>query len=202
MEVSHNALYRIGLTALRTLQPFRTHRWPVHQSNLLRRPLLRAQYPQSHRNNSTSSAPGASFKSTTSSATPSDTSASLETKPGPSSITFTPTTVPSYAITVTCRPCLHRSSHRISHQGYHRGTVLITCPSCKNRHVISDHLKIFSDTRVTIEDILRNKGEIIRKGALTGGSNGEALEFWDEDAKASLESGVQGVQEKETAPIS
>ena len=50
--------------------------------------------------------------------------------------------VAAYEITFTCKPCKHRSAHRISKQGYHQGTVLITCPKCKNRHVISDHLKV------------------------------------------------------------
>lgn len=49
---------------------------------------------------------------------------------------------PSYQLTFTCKPCQKRSSHEISKQGYHYGTVLITCPNCKNRHVISDHLKV------------------------------------------------------------
>lgn len=49
---------------------------------------------------------------------------------------------PVYQLTFTCRPCGHRSAHEISKHGYHTGTVLITCPKCKNRHVISDHLKV------------------------------------------------------------
>lgn len=49
-----------------------------------------------------------------------------------------------YNLTFTCKPCDHRSTHDISKQGYHDGTVLITCPNCKNRHVISDHLKVRS----------------------------------------------------------
>ena len=48
----------------------------------------------------------------------------------------------AYELVFTCKPCQHRSSHRISRQGYHQGSVLITCPECKNRHVISDHLKV------------------------------------------------------------
>jgi protein import protein ZIM17 len=47
-----------------------------------------------------------------------------------------------YEMTFTCTPCSYRSSHRISKQGYHFGSVLITCPECRNRHVISDHLKV------------------------------------------------------------
>lgn len=55
----------------------------------------------------------------------------------------------------------------------------MTCPECKNRHVISDHLKIFSDKRVTIEDILKDKGELLKKGRLGAGADGD-MEFWDD----------------------
>lgn len=50
--------------------------------------------------------------------------------------------VPSYELTFTCNVCKTRSSHRLSKQGYHKGTILISCPDCKNRHLISDHLKV------------------------------------------------------------
>jgi protein import protein ZIM17 len=50
--------------------------------------------------------------------------------------------VPAYEMTFTCNTCTTRSSHRVSKQGYHHGTVLITCPACKNRHLMSDHLKV------------------------------------------------------------
>lgn len=49
---------------------------------------------------------------------------------------------PSYELTFTCRPCGLRSKHTVSKQGYHYGSVLITCPGCQNRHVISDHLMV------------------------------------------------------------
>ena len=49
---------------------------------------------------------------------------------------------PAYKITFTCKPCQTRSTHKISKQGYHNGTILITCPDCKNRHLICDHLKV------------------------------------------------------------
>ncbi|MCJ1297993.1 hypothetical protein MMC08_000782, partial [Hypocenomyce scalaris] len=84
---------------------------------------------------------------------------------------------PAYELTFTCKPCKARSAHRISKQGYHKGTVLITCPECKNRHVISDHLKIFSDTSMTIEDLMRDNGELIKKGSLSPDGD---LEFWED----------------------
>lgn len=52
--------------------------------------------------------------------------------------------VPAYELTFTCKQCSTRSSHRVSKQGYHHGTVLISCPGCKNRHLISDHMKVGS----------------------------------------------------------
>jgi protein import protein ZIM17 len=54
--------------------------------------------------------------------------------------------VPAYELTFTCKVCSTRSSHRISKQGYHDGTILISCPGCKNRHLISDHLKVCGTT--------------------------------------------------------
>lgn len=66
--------------------------------------------------------------------------------------------IPSYELTFTCNVCKTRSSHRLSKQGYHKGTVLIGCPECKNRHLISDHLKVskLSRRRMTsITDLCR-----------------------------------------------
>ncbi|PGH05012.1 hypothetical protein AJ79_06898 [Helicocarpus griseus UAMH5409] len=81
----------------------------------------------------------------------------------------------AFQITFTCKPCSTRSSHRISQHGYYKGTVLITCPGCKNRHVISDHLKIFMDNRSTLEDILAQKGQKLVKGKLEGD-----MEWWED----------------------
>ncbi|KAK4216973.1 DNL zinc finger-domain-containing protein [Rhypophila decipiens] len=88
-----------------------------------------------------------------------------------------PSDRPSYELRFTCKPCGHRSSHTISKQGYHHGSVLISCPSCRNRHIISDHLKIFGDKAVTIEDILREKGQLVKKGTL---GEDEDVEFWED----------------------
>ncbi|KAI9835283.1 MAG: hypothetical protein M1819_002427 [Sarea resinae] len=84
---------------------------------------------------------------------------------------------PAYELTFTCKPCSTRSSHRISKQGYHKGTVLITCPSCKNRHVIADHLKIFGEEAMTIEDLMQKKGDLVKKGSLSADGD---VEFWED----------------------
>lgn len=76
----------------------------------------------------------------------------------------------------------------MSKQGYHHGTVLIACPQCKNRHVISDHLRIFSDKAVTVEDILRQRGESVKKGTLDGSGD---LEFWDDGTTTPREPWVE-----------
>lgn len=81
---------------------------------------------------------------------------------------------PHYELTFTCVPCAQRSTHTISKQGYHKGSVLITCPSCRNRHVISDHLKIFGDRNITVEDLMREKGQLVKRGTL--GESGD-VEF-------------------------
>ncbi|KAI1913273.1 hypothetical protein LOZ53_006346 [Ophidiomyces ophidiicola] len=90
---------------------------------------------------------------------------------------------PAYLITFTCKPCSHRSGHRISKHGYHKGTVLITCPNCKNRHIISDHLNIFMDTKSTLEDILAKKGQSLKKVTLGEGDT----ELWPQQPSDGAE---------------
>lgn len=68
---------------------------------------------------------------------------------------------PMLMIAFTCKKCDTRSSHTMSKQAYTKGTVLIQCPGCKNRHLIADHLKIFNDSHITIEDIMNAKGESV-----------------------------------------
>lgn len=84
---------------------------------------------------------------------------------------------PEYRITFTCTPCGTRSSHHVSKQGYHHGSTLITCPECRNRHIISDHLNIFGDRSMTIEDLMRERGQLVKKGTLS--EDGD-VEFWED----------------------
>ncbi|CAL5874964.1 uncharacterized protein PFLUO_LOCUS9267 [Penicillium psychrofluorescens] len=109
----------------------------------------------------------------------------------------------AYRIVFTCKPCSHRSSHRMSKQGYHRGTVLIQCPSCESRHVISDHLGIFFDQSTTLEDLLQQRGQVVTRGHTDGN-----MEFWEdgtvkrvdeEGIPQSLESGSESDPEQKTS---
>lgn len=65
---------------------------------------------------------------------------------------------PTYQLTFTCKACSKRSSHLVSKQAYHNGTVLIQCPECKNRHLIADHLNVFGHGKKTLEDLLKENG--------------------------------------------
>lgn len=68
---------------------------------------------------------------------------------------------PQLALAFTCKCCNERSGHIISKQAYTSGTVLVECPQCRNRHLIADHLRIFSDSSITVEDLLRERGETV-----------------------------------------
>ncbi|KAF8519673.1 DNL zinc finger-domain-containing protein, partial [Gautieria morchelliformis] len=82
---------------------------------------------------------------------------------------------PRLSLTFTCtvRDCSHRSTHEFSKASYERGVVLVQCPNCKNRHLIADHLGWFKDhegtvggTLRTVEDLMRAKGEKVKRGRL------------------------------------
>lgn len=63
----------------------------------------------------------------------------------------------------TCKVCSERSHHVMSKIAYTKGVVLIQCPGCKNRHLIADNLGWFRDSKTTVEDLVKEKGEAIRK---------------------------------------
>ena len=102
---------------------------------------------------------------------------------------------PSYELTFTCKPCKHRSTHTITKQGYHYGAVLITCPECKNRHVISDHLGIFADQAFTVEDLMKQKGDLVKRGTLSGQGD---LEFWDDGTETERMKDAEANQDRST----
>ncbi|KIJ55440.1 hypothetical protein M422DRAFT_57867 [Sphaerobolus stellatus SS14] len=89
-------------------------------------------------------------------------------------------------MTFTCKvpECDHRSTHEFTKASYEKGIVLIQCPKCKNRHLIADHLGWFKDheatkggTLKTVEDLMKAKGEKVRRGK-TG--EGGVIEFVEE----------------------
>ncbi|KAI8142284.1 DNL zinc finger-domain-containing protein [Fennellomyces sp. T-0311] len=63
----------------------------------------------------------------------------------------------------TCEVCKERSHHIMSKLAYTKGVVLIECPGCKNRHLIADNLGWFRDQQTTVEDLVKEKGEAVRK---------------------------------------
>lgn len=77
----------------------------------------------------------------------------------------------------------------MSKQGYHKGSTLIICPSCHNRHVISDNLGIFGDRKITVEELLREKGQLVKWGSL---NENDDIEFWQDTSVESTHVGEAG----------
>eukprot|EP00096_Caligus_rogercresseyi_P014369 TRINITY_DN6879_c0_g1_i3.p1 TRINITY_DN6879_c0_g1~~TRINITY_DN6879_c0_g1_i3.p1 ORF type:complete len:150 (+),score=33.24 TRINITY_DN6879_c0_g1_i3:39-488(+) len=86
---------------------------------------------------------------------------------------------PRLHLSYTCKVCSTRNAKTISKQAYTKGVVIVTCEGCSNRHLIADHLgwwKELSDKGIhDIEDILREKGESVRKVLAVGEKDFEAV---------------------------
>ncbi|KAL7422767.1 hypothetical protein Q5752_002061 [Cryptotrichosporon argae] len=90
---------------------------------------------------------------------------------------------PRLSMTFTCTAddCNHRSTHEFARRSYERGIVIVQCPSCKNRHLIADHLGWFKESTEdgslkTVEDLVRAKGEAVRRGRV--GMDGD-IEYFE-----------------------
>lgn len=71
---------------------------------------------------------------------------------------------PKLGVSFTCTAddCGTRVSKMIRRSSYEKGTVLIQCPTCKVRHIISDNFGWYSDVSGNlnnIEKIAKSKGE-------------------------------------------
>jgi hypothetical protein len=86
----------------------------------------------------------------------------------------------------TCRVCDTRSARQISKQGYHKGSVVVRCPGCKNLHLLSDHLGFFDDDHVDAESLLVARGELVRRGAVAAGADSHVFELTDADRRVLL----------------
>ena len=144
MKADHtlSAIFRQLRPALRQPRPTYSHPRPLSQLAPLRHPSSLRPCNTPKRGITEIPSPLHSLRSRRISGSASAPSSAVAQSPDyPSDTQITPET-PAYELTFTCKPCKHRSTHRISKHGYHKGTVLITCPECSNRHLISDHLKV------------------------------------------------------------
>ncbi|KAG0318333.1 hypothetical protein BGZ99_005734 [Dissophora globulifera] len=66
-------------------------------------------------------------------------------------------------IAFTCTVCNNRSHKTMSKHAYEHGVVIMQCDHCKNRHLIADHLGWFRTGGVTVEDLVQEKGETVRR---------------------------------------
>jgi len=81
---------------------------------------------------------------------------------------------------------------KFTKSAYHKGLVIIRCNGCKNNHLIADNYGWFRDNPTTIEDIMREKGEEIKK------LKAEGLFQFSADSPSDADAGItnEATQEK------
>lgn len=62
-----------------------------------------------------------------------------------------------------CKKCDTRNTKKFSKLSYQKGIVLIQCEGCKGYHLIADNLGWFEDTDVNIEEMMKRKGEDVKR---------------------------------------
>ena len=149
-----SAIFRQLRPALRQPRPAYLHPRPLSQLAPLRHPRFPRTSITPKRGTTKIPFPLHSLQTRRISGSTSAPSSAVAQSPDyPKDTQITPEKPPAYELTFTCKPCKHRSTHRITKQGYHKGTVLITCPECSNRHLISDHLKVGFQSRCVLDGI-------------------------------------------------
>ncbi|OMJ13710.1 DNL-type zinc finger protein [Smittium culicis] len=73
-----------------------------------------------------------------------------------------------FLIGFTCKVCKCRQYKTVSKRAYNHGVVLIKCDGCQNRHLFADNLGWFRDSKLTIEDLMKEQGEVVKKSADEG----------------------------------
>ncbi|KAI0642416.1 DNL zinc finger-domain-containing protein [Trametes meyenii] len=114
---------------------------------------------------------------------PSESSGESQSSEPQQHLTFKPPE-PKLSLTFTCtvEACHTRSTHQFTRRSYEKGIVIVQCPGCKNRHLIADHLGWFKESTEdgklkTVEDLVRAKGEKVRRGRL---EDGDVVEYTPE----------------------
>ncbi|OMJ11806.1 DNL-type zinc finger protein [Smittium culicis] len=73
-----------------------------------------------------------------------------------------------FLVGFTCKVCNCRQYKTVSKRAYNHGVVLIKCDGCQNRHLFADNLGWFRDSKLTIEDLMKEQGEVVKKSADEG----------------------------------
>ncbi|OLY85270.1 DNL-type zinc finger protein [Smittium mucronatum] len=101
-----------------------------------------------------------------------------------------------FLIGFTCKVCNHRQYKTVSKRAYNDGVVLIKCDGCQNRHLFADNLGWFRDNKMTIEDIMKEQGEVVKKSADEG-----LFDYFGVDNKDELYKVLQETLEKKRGAV-